>query len=155
MLDLPERIEFELGWLAFGFLVGLSFLTYVQPVSVSALLPAWFVPVWAVCWLIGALLGVPGALASLALGRSRRYWGYVGERAGLSLHAVAALAWAASSIYLWAYWPNTEMPHPPFPIIIVGLSATWVVVTLRRIVRTTITIKAMTAPEPEGDLTEE
>lgn len=151
MLDLPERIEFEFGWLVLGFLVGLSYLTYVQPTAVDALLPGWFVPAWALCWLVGTLAGVPGALASLALGRTRRYWGYVGERAGLSLHALAALIWAASVIYLWVRWPATEHPHPPFPVITVGLSAAWIAVTLRRIVRTTITIKAMT----ENVVTEE
>lgn len=155
MLDLPERIEFELGWLALGFLFGVSFLAYVPPGAVAALLPSWFIVAWALAWLLGTLIGVSGTVASTALGRTRRYWGLVGERAGLTLHAASASTWAIAGIYLWAAWPDEVRPHTPFPVVTVSLAGVWLGVSARRIVRTSITIRAMTAIEPKGEPTEE
>src|SRR5678816_3608633 len=75
MQNLPERIEFEWGWMAFSTLLGLSYLTTVQPAAVSALLASWLVPAWAACFLVSGVAGATGTVRSLSWRASHRYWG--------------------------------------------------------------------------------
>jgi hypothetical protein len=139
-----DRAEFELGWLAFGMLLGFGYL--LQPsVTVQALMPPWFVYVWAAAFLAGGVVGLWSMPRTFSLVWSRYYWGLVGERTGHGLQVAAVSTLAVAVVYIW-----TRTPHAPFPVLSLALVGVWMTIALRRIVRVTQIIKAMAGDKGEG-----
>jgi hypothetical protein len=141
-----DRVEFEIGWLAFGMLLGLGYLSTEPSAAVRAILPAWFAYVWATAFLLGGLVGMWSMRRTfVAPNWNRYYWGLAGERAGHTLHAAAVSTLAVAAVYLWRRAPGT-----PFPVLSLALVGVWLAIALRRIVRTTQIIKAMNEIEGEA-----
>lgn len=143
-----DRLEFEHGWLLFGMLLGLGYLTTEPSAAVRALLPAWFAYAWAAAFLVGGMAGAAGIDLSLRWALRFRYWGLVLERAGHGMHCGAVSTLGVAAIYVWMRTPGGQLP-----VLSLALVAVWMAVTLRRIVRITQIVKAMTASGSEaGDV---
>jgi hypothetical protein len=139
-----DRLEFEHGWLAFGMLLGIGYLTTEPSAAVRALLPVWFAYIWAACFLAGGLIGLVGIDFSLRWSDRNRYWGMVLERTGHGLHCAAVSTLGVAALYIWQRTPGAA-----FPVLSLALVAVWMAVTLRRIVRVTQIVKSMTDDESE------
>lgn len=146
-----DRAEFEYGWLAFGFLLGVGYLVQ-PPATVRLLLPAWFTYVWAAAFLIGALAGTWGAWVEQRRSLdTHRYWPLAAERAGLGLHVGAVSTLGVAVVYIWLHVPVVDGVRVPFPVLALSMVAVWMAVAIRRIVRVTRAIKTMTTNgEGEG-----
>jgi len=142
MQNLPERIEFEWGWMAFSTLLGLSYLTTVQPAAVSALLASWLVPAWAACFLVSGVAGATGTVRSLSWRASHGYWGLHLEGAALAMQAFSALTLGVGALYLWLRLRHTE-DQIQFPAVSVMLVLAWMTINAVRIVRILSDIRTM------------
>lgn len=148
---LTDRAEFELGWLAFGLLLGVGYLLSGPSPAIAAVLPTWFAYLWAAAFLLGAVAGFTAMRATFSLSWHRYYWGLAGERAGHTLHAGAVSTLGVAVVYAWLRFdPQGPARHGPFPVLGVALAVVWMSVTLRRIVRITQIIKAMAALADQG-----
>lgn len=146
-----DRLEFEAGWLAFGFVSGIGYLVTPADVVVRALLPHWFTYAWAAAFLLGGLVGFTALPATFSIVGRRRYWGLAGERAAMGLQAAAVSTLGVALVYLWMNAPAPLGVRGAFPLLSLTLAAVWLAVALRRIVRTTQIIRSMTeGSEGEG-----
>jgi len=148
-------VEFELGWLAFGFLLGIGYLSTGPSPAVRALLPAWLSYVWAAAFLLGGLVGAWGTRGAFTLVQGERYWSLAAERAGHGLQAGAASTLGIAAVYVWLRSPDPDGPGPltapAFPVLALALVAVWMAVALRRIVRVTQILHTMTKHEHSED----
>jgi hypothetical protein len=142
MRNLPERIEFEWGWMAFSTLLGLSYLTAVQPSAVQDVLADWLIPAWAACFLVSGMAGAAGTVRSLSWRTSHRYWGLHLEGAALSMQAFSAMTLGIGSLYVWSRLSDTPDARP-FPAVSVLLVLAWMAINVVRIARILSDIKTM------------